>query len=268
MRTFLEILLLPVARFCVRHGILLPEVNDAMKKAMLEAGLESLNSTQTEVTASRLSVMTGAHRKDTSKFLKGAAPIRDTISPAIKVLGCWHTKACYLQANGKPRALSVGSEESEFSKLVRGVSGDVHPHTILCELERLELVKVEHGHAKALKSSFVSAMDDENTARIISRDIDELMLTAEGNVYAKGPRPHHHTTTSFDNIPLEYESELRVWLKHEADLLHKKIRDHVSQYDRDLAEKPIKDSGQGTLRFTLGSFGRVSRIGSAKDETK
>jgi hypothetical protein len=266
MKKFLEILLLPVARFCVRHGILLPEVADAMKRAMLEAGMESIASIDTQVTASRLSVMTGAHRKDTSSFLKGAAPQRDTISPAIKVLGCWHTKSRYLQPNGKPRPLSIGSEDSEFSKLVRSVSGDVHPHTILCELQRLDLVKVENDQATALKAGFVSAMDDEDTARLISRDIDELMLTAEGNVYSKGPRPHHHTTTSFDNIPLEYESELRAWLNREAGLFHKRIRDHVSQYDRDLTERSLDDSGRGTVRLSFGSFGRVCMMESAQDE--
>jgi hypothetical protein len=148
------------------------------------------------------------------------------------------------------------------------VSGDVHPHTILCELERLDLVKVDKDRVSALKSGFVSAMDDEKTARLISRDIDELMLTAEGNVFAKGPRPHHHTTTSFDNIPLEYEAELRAWLNREASLFHKKVRDHVSQYDRDLTERSLEDSGEGTLRLSVGSFGRVCMMGSKQDDAE
>lgn len=235
-----------------------------MKQAMLEAGMESLASTQVQATASRLSVMTGAHRKDTSRFLKGVTPQRDTVAPAIKVLGCWHTKSRYLQPDGRPRALTMGSEESEFSKLVRSVSADVHPHTILCELERLGLVKVNEDQVTALKAGFVSAMDDEKTARLISRDIDELMLTAEGNVYAKRLRPHHHTTTSFDNIPLEYELELRAWLNREASLFHKKVRDHVSQYDRDLTDRSLEDSERGTLRLSFGSFGRVCMMGNAR----
>jgi hypothetical protein len=185
-------------------------------------------------------------------------PQRDIVSPAIKALGSWHTRKRYLGTDGKPRALSIGSEESEFARLVRDVSADVHPYTVLRELERLQLVKVSDQEVVPLKASFVSALDDENTAHIIARDIDELMSSAEENVQAKGSRPHHHTTTIFDNIPREYEAELRAWINHEAALLHKKIRAHVSQYDRDLSEQALKDSGNGTIRFTFGSFGRVS----------
>jgi hypothetical protein len=140
---------------------------------------------------------------------------------------------------------------------VREVSADVHPYTVLCELERLGLVRIADGQAVPLKSSFVSAMDDEKTARIIARDMDELMCTAEENVQSTSPRPHHHTTTIFDNIPKQYESELRAWINREAAVLHKKIRQHVSQYDRDVSEKSIREKEKGTVQFTFGSFGRV-----------
>lgn len=268
MRRFLSILLAPVARFCVRHGVLLPEVIDALKMALLEAGVDHLKHSGERVTTSRLSVMTGVHRKDGSKFLKGITPQRDTISPSIKVLGCWHTKKRYLQPDGKPRTLSVGSEESEFASLVRSVIADIHPHSILCELERLELVKVVNNEVAPLKSTFISAMDDENTARIIARDVGELLSTAEENVCAKGPPPHHHTTTSFDNIPLEFEAELRKWINQESGALHMKIRDHVAQYDRDLSERSLAEYKNGTVRFTFGSFGRICTVEDNQDETE
>ena len=109
-------------------------------------------------------------------------------------------------------------------------------------------------------------MDDEKTARIIARDIDELMSTAEENVSSKSPRPHHHTTTIFDNIPKEYESELRAWINREASLLHQKVRLHVAQYDRDVSEKPLRDSAKGTIRVAFGSFGRVCEKERKEDE--
>lgn len=250
----------------MRHGLLLPEVTDALKGALLTAAIEHLERQGEPVTASRVSVMTGVHRKDSSKFLKGVAPKRDIVSPAIKALGCWHTKKRYLDKDGKPKALTIGSETSGFARLVRDISADIHPYTVLRELERLELVEITDTTVTPLKSSFVSAVDDEQTAQIIARDIDELMSTAEDNVQSKGPRPHHHTTTIFDNIPGEYLAELRRWINHEATLLHRKIRAHVSQYDRDLSERALNDSGTGTVRFTFGSFGRVCLGESQSDE--
>lgn len=258
---------MPVARFCVRHGALLPEITDALKAALLRAAREQLAAAGEQVTASRLSVMSGVHRKDSSKFLKGMAPQRDVVSPAIEVLGCWHTKRKYRHANGRPRALTVGNEQSEFALLVREISADVHPHTVLCELERLKLVEVHGDTVLPLKATFVTAMDDEQTAQIIARDIDELMCAAEENVNSSGARPHHHTTTIFDNIPQEYEPELREWINQEARALHSKIRDRVSQYDRDLSERALNDSSAGTIRFVFGSFGRVSVVRRQTNES-
>jgi hypothetical protein len=111
-------------------------------------------------------------------------------------------------------------------------------------------------------------MDDENTAQIIARDIDELMSAAEENVQSVGPRPNHHTTTIFDNIPEEYGAELRAWINQEAAALHRRVREYVSQYDRDLHERPLKDSGKGTIRFAFGSFGRVCLKEKISDDGK
>ncbi|NDC38796.1 MAG: hypothetical protein EBZ48_12210 [Proteobacteria bacterium] len=261
MKRFFGFLLLPVARFCVRNGVSLRECTDALKAALLAAGMEQLNQQKEPITSSRLSVMTGVHRKDAANFLKGAAPERSSISPAVKVLGCWHSKRNYRDARGKPRSLSIGTEESEFARLVREVSADIHPATVLRELERLELVQVKDHLVAPLKSHFVSALEDDGTARLIARDIDELLSAAEENIKAKGPRPHHHTTTVYDNIPIEYANELRSWINREAAQFHAKVREHVAQYDRDLADSALRDEKGGTARFAFGSFGKVMASG-------
>jgi len=267
MRKLLEILLMPMARFCVRHGVTLSELNHALKTALLNAAQEQLTETTEQITSSRLSVMTGVHRKDSSKFLKGIGSKEDIVSPTIKVLGCWYTKKKYKDADGKPRAVAIGRAGTDFANLVKEISSDVHPHTVLCELQRLNLVKIENDYVTPIKSSFISSMNDEVTAQIIARDIDELMLCADENIAATNERPNHHTATIYDNIPKEYESELRDWINNEASQLHKKIREHVSRYDRDINEGSLKDSKKGTIRFAFGSFGRLSLVKGNKNDS-
>ena len=267
MKQFLITLLIPIARFCYRWGVSLPECVDALKAALLLVGREKLETDGEIVTASRLSVMSGVHRKDAARFLKGASTTRATIvAPAIKVLGAWNTKKKYLDKKGKPRMLTVGSEESEFSKLVREIIVDVHPRTVLRELIRLQLVAVSDSGVSARKSSFVSSTADETTAKLISQDIDDLLLSAEENVASTGTPPHHHTATRFDNIPAVYLPELRKWIVTEAGEFHRKIRAHVAQHDRDLSDRVLDDPDQKTAQFTFGSFGMVRLVKIKQDK--
>ena len=257
MKKFLQLLLRPFARFCLRNGVLLPQCIDAIKDALLHAAVEHLTAKGEAITASRLSIMSGVHRKDTSSYLKGSESANDSLAPAVKVLGAWHSKKRYLTPSGKPRTLTIGSEESEFAHLVRDVSTDVHPYTILKELERLKLIEINSIGAKPLKSSFISAMNDESTARIISRDINDLLFCTEENINANARKPHHHTTTEYDNIPSEYINELQEWIIKEGAQFHQKVRDRVSVLDRDLNEDSHIQKSKGRIRFSFCSFGRT-----------
>lgn len=257
MQEFVKILLLPVARFCLRHGITLADCVDGIKSALLQASMEKLALRQEAVTASKLSIMSGLHRKDCAKFLKGIVPKRDLVSPAIKIIGAWQAKKSYLNSQGEPKRLTFGTETSEFTRLARETCADLHPSTILGELERRGLVKISKQGVIPIKSSFVFSFQDEDSAKSIARDIDQLILSAEENLQATRNRPNHHTTTEYDNIPSSYLSELREWILKEAGLFHAKIRNHVSKYDRDLSSKRLKIGDKETVRFTFGSFGRV-----------
>jgi hypothetical protein len=257
MKEFLQILFYPIARFCLRNGVLLPQCIDAFKSALLHAASDHLAAKGEAITASRLSVMSGVHRKDATGYLKGSKTSSNSLAPAIKILGAWHTKKKYLTAGGKPRTLSIGSEESEFAQLVRDVSTDVHPYTILKELERLNLVEVNSIGVKALKASFISAINDENTARIISRDINDLLFCTEENISAAARKPHHHTTTEYDNIPIDNVKALQEWIIEEGAKFHQKVREHVSALDRDLSEDPAIKKAKGRIRFSFCSFGRT-----------
>jgi hypothetical protein len=264
-RSFLPVLLRPFARFFLRRGVVLSEGIDSLKHALLVAGVELLQKNGEALTASRLSVMTGVHRKDCAAFLKGSKPQRDTTSLLIHVIGAWQSKNKFKDTQGALRALSCGSERSEFADLVRSCGSDVHPATVLRELERLGIVSVQDATVSLLKKGLITA-DDEQSAGLIARDIDDLLICAEENMAATGMKPNHHTTTSYDNIPVEYQPALQAWIQKEAAMLHERIRHHVASFDRDLTEQQLTDTHQGTVRFVFGSFARVALIEKQQDK--
>jgi hypothetical protein len=265
-RSFLPVLLRPFARFFLRRGVVLSEGIDSLKHALLEAGAELLEKNGEALTASRLSVMTGVHRKDCAAFLKGSKPQRDGTSFLIHVIGAWQSKKKFKDKDGALRSLTCGNERSEFAELVRSCGSDVHPATVLRELERLGIVSIQDAIVTLLKKGFVTTVNDEQSAGLVARDIDDLLLCAEENITASGVKPNHHTTTSYDNIPVEYQATLQAWIQKEAATFHERIRQHVASYDRDLTEQTLTDKNQGTVRFVFGSFARVKLIDKQQKE--
>ena len=260
MKDFLKTLLLPIARLCLRNGVFLPELIDSLKQALFEAAVQHLEKEGTPPTASRLSVMTGLHRKDTSQMLGGREPERSTVPVSIKVIGAWQAKKRFLDKAGKPRRLSIGNEESEFVALVREVSADVHPRTVFDELQRLHLIESTGDEVRLLKTSYSPAFSDPSAAELISRDTDTLLRAVEETVCCQGPRPNHHTTTEYDNIPPEFQQELRRWIVREAGAFHKKVREHVSSFDRDLNSQELSSRKNGRMKFTFCSFNRFETL--------
>ena len=58
-----------------------------------------------------------------------------------RVVAQWENDRRFLTQAGKPRVLSCDEDDSEFSELVRLVSKDLHPGTVLFELERSGIVE-------------------------------------------------------------------------------------------------------------------------------
>ena len=133
-------LLRPVVRFCLNHSVKLGDVIDQLKVTFVRMATEELERRGESVSASRLSVLTGVHRKDISMILNDSAGRRESKSVISKVLGAWQGQKRFLDKNARPRVLTVEGKESEFSDLVRKVSVDLNPYTVLFELERIGAV--------------------------------------------------------------------------------------------------------------------------------
>lgn len=247
----LRFILRPVARFCLRHTLHLQDLIEAVKAVLVEEAQRLTEQKGEKVNVSRLSVLTGMHRRDVMRIFRDAKVNTQPQGLLNRIIGQWQYDKRYCGGPGKPRALSCDGEGSEFHSLVRSLSTDINPGTVAFELEQLALAR-RHGAKISLKRRvFMPLGRAKEGFAILEADLNDLALAVEENVLANRV-VHLHGRTAFDNIRSDALPEVRRWLVREGSNFHKRVRDYLSRLDLDL--NPATDAVRGGARVAVGAF--------------
>ncbi|MBN8550247.1 MAG: hypothetical protein J0M12_13090 [Deltaproteobacteria bacterium] len=139
---------------------------------------------------------------------------------------------------------------------------DLNPYTVLFELERIGAVERTRGGVKLVSRLYNPQGDSVAAMGLLASDMSDLMLAVEENVEGGGnvAVPNLHIKTEYDNIPASKISEIREWCLREGSAFHQRVRNYLSQHDRDITAQP---SGKdGTVRVAVGAFSRVEVLKS------
>lgn len=251
----------PVAAFCLKHSIDFQELLEVIKSTLVEQAAHTLESAGEKINSSRLSIVTGLHRREVQRLYKGE-PKEPHLSHTMRVIGQWQGDSDFTTKTGKPKVLRHDGDDSEFAELVKKVCTDLHPGTVLFELERLGLVKRDGAKLRLLNQAFMPKDDPEEIYKLYATDATHLLHAVDENIFADDPQRNLHIRTEYDNVELKAVPEIRAWLYREGNLLHQKARNYLSKYDLDLNPNPKKLGG---ARIVLGSFSRALRISKNKD---
>lgn len=253
LRTLLPTLFRPLVRLCVRHGIRIGDVEEVLKILFVSEAKRNIVESKGEFSVSRVAAMTGIQRPAVTELLGKDIPAKRTQSLMMKILGAWQSKRAFTTAYGRPRVLSIEGKDSEFASLVRSVSQDLNPYTILFELERNKLIEKTSTGARLLSSSFAVRQDVGEGLKYLASDLSDLLEAVESNLVGAGP-PHHHLTTEYDSIPISKIPSVQKAVLKEGEKLHGRIRKILAAADSDLNGKG-KDSDP--VRVAFCSFGFV-----------
>lgn len=132
------LLLRPIIRMLLRHGVTYPVFMELVKSSYVQVA-EQVPAGEKSVTDSRISVQTGLNRKEV-KRLRGLKP-EDGLSTKFQQAGLgaqlvstWLSQPDWLDENAQPRPLArleADDQEKSFESLVRSITKDVHPRSIL-----------------------------------------------------------------------------------------------------------------------------------------
>ncbi|MBN8548483.1 MAG: hypothetical protein J0M12_04115 [Deltaproteobacteria bacterium] len=245
---------LPLVRFALARGFRFQEMVEVLKGAFLAVAAEELAGKNLAANASRLSVLTGLQRKEVAKLTKvqGEAPA----SPNLlnRIVGRWQTDKRFAGAAGKPRALKFEGAESEFAELVRSVSADTNPYTVLFGLEQSGSVKKKGAYLSLQSSVYDVSKNSLEGLELLAMDSDSLHRAVEENLFSPSAIPQLHITTLYDNVCVDSLDLLRSWLLNKGADFHEAAREFIAKHDKDSNAKLANRKGGGKVRLCTFSF--------------
>lgn len=254
-RTLLMHVLRGAVKFAMRHGVRLPDFIESAKALFVEVARKDLEQQNAKPNVSKISVMSGVHRKDVQRLMESRAPAQGQGDLITKIIGMWRTDKRFTTKNGTPRVLTYKSADSEFSKLVSSVSQDVNPGTVFFELSRTEAVTVTRDGLKLLVQSFVPKGDTEAGFKILSADYEDLARCVSENMLEDPSIPQLHARTEYDNVRPDSIQEIKQMLLKDGHESHARIRSYLSALDQDINPDP-RFKGKG-IRVVFSSFSFV-----------
>jgi len=245
----------PVAHFCIRRGLKLQDVTEVFKEVAVQAAQAQLTGTQADKNHSRLSTMTGVHRKDVARILQSEKSEPRRLDLIQRVIGQWRYDPRFSNQPGEPKVLTREGPSSSFFQLVRSVSLDINPLSVLAELERTESVSIGRLGVKLERAMYVPTGNVALGFKLLGADIDELTRAVEENLLEKVGPHNLHIRTEFDRIPLSASKKVRQWLLREGSEFHAKVRSFLAGLDRDI--NPKGKAAIDSCRVVVGAFSHI-----------
>lgn len=255
-----RVLMQPLIRILVRHGVSYNELNEVLKGVFVEVAEHDFGIPGRKPSQSRVAILTGLTRKEVAKqkaILKGDVEIQDVsnLNRVTRVLLGWHTDADYTGPYGMPLELPFDSADSaSFTGLVRRYSGDMAPRAMLDELLRVGAVeKVSAGGFKILTRAYVPESLHVDALERLGRVISNFVTTVEFNMEKTAPGAGRFERVVFA------DNGLRVELLPSFDrLVREKGQNLLVELDNWLSAQDPLDAGEsrsgGTVKTGIGIY--------------
>lgn len=230
-------ILRPLVRLLLKHGITYPQLAEALKGLFVDIAEHAENNEAGRLTDSRVAVRTGIHRKDIRRLRQsarnlGAQPAQDIRRSLTSVVVTrWLSDPGYCDGVGQPRCLSRDLDAAHgFGALVRSVSKDVHPRTVLSELTRLNLISLEHDSVRLKVDAFVPDADHLQMLEYMGANLHDHAAAAVQNIL--GTRPAFLEQSIFsDAVYADMVDELAAAARREWSRILKTTVPAVAQHE-------------------------------------
>lgn len=189
----LPALMAPLASWLLRNGVAYGTFADAMKQVFVDAARAEIARTGRAPTVSALSVLSGVHRKDVKALEEhphdaAAPPAGKGVPLASQVFTRWMADKRLRGRDGQPRALPRSGPAPSFEALAREVSQDVHPRTVLDELLRLGLVRLDGDSVVPTGTAFIPSRTLDELTALFAANARDHLAAAVHNLTVDAPR--------------------------------------------------------------------------------
>lgn len=242
-------LLQSVLRLAVKAGLRYAELDVILREELLRIAQEEIDPAQ-RANASKLSVMTGLHRKFVATHLSEASNRSQSTAPRSEtaisqVFQRWAHEARRKPAMKRLR-IADSPRKASFTELARSLVSDVHPRTILDELVRLGLVHEADGYVELLADSFTPKGRSDALLGLMKDNASAMLDTSVSNILAIRPL---QLEQSIWGLGITLESAQAI-----ANVAAEGWRESHSKLFHAISDAPEAPKGESTYRIRVGMY--------------
>jgi hypothetical protein len=216
MLSALQRVLKPLIRLALAQGINYQMLLDTLKVVFVQVAEEDFKLSKREQTDSRISLLTGLHRKDVHRLRNQQDKLQNQYSIVTlgsQLVGLWVSDDDFVDASGNPKPLprlsSIGGEFS-FDRLVTRVSKDIRARPVLDEWLRIGVVHINDEDCVCLNAdAFVPSEDFDSKLFFFQQNIHDHIAATTHNLMNITP-PMLERCVYYDGLTLEAINELKV----------------------------------------------------------
>ncbi|WP_044874000.1 DUF6502 family protein [Pseudomonas sp. LFM046] len=246
----------PLVRLMLRKGVTYSGFAELLKGVFVDVAEHEFSLDGKPPTDSRISLLTGVHRKDV-KRLRAKATVKQDGLPEIVSFGAqlvsvWLNAAPFCERAGRPlplpRLASAGGERS-FDGLVAKVSKDIRARVVLDEWLRLGVVRIDDQDQVHLETmAFVPQKGFDEKAAYFRHNLHDHACAAVHNLTESG-EPFFERSVHYDSLSNSGVERLRDAVR--ADGMQLLIA--FNQLAGDLEAKDAPEP-EARKRITIGLY--------------
>lgn len=197
----------PLVRLLMRAGVTFPVLSETLRTLYVEVAVSDLLTGPKARTDSRVSLITGVHRKEIRRLRElphDVDPIPPAVTLGTQIVARWLGVSAYIDPNGQPlplpRLADPGGGPS-FEALVASVTTDVRPRAVLDEWLSQGLVTVDDTDKVRLRdAAFIPRGGGQEQMFYFARNLHDHIAAASANVSAGGPAPFVDRAVHYDGL--------------------------------------------------------------------
>ena len=184
MRQLME----PLAALALGRGVPFVALEDQLKTAFVAAARAAHASLPAHRLVSRISTATGINRREVTRLTqtRSAAPAVHH-SPATRIFTKWLADPALKTRKGDVKAIPRQGPPPSFEALAQSVTRDVHPRSLLDELCRLGLARVDGDMVHVVSDSFVPRTDSARMLGFLGSNVGDHLRAAVTNILSDPP---------------------------------------------------------------------------------
>jgi len=251
-------LLRPLVHLLLRYQVTFPVLAPILKQLYVEVAEQDFPIEGKKQTESRLSLLTGIHRKDVKRLRQEAAEHIEapaSVSLGGQMVAFWLSTPGY-QKKGKPLPLPRQSQTTgdiSFETLVETVGRqDIRPRAVLDEWLRLGVVRlinsdtgnIADDQIELCNEAFIPSDGEDEKLFYLGRNLSDHIKTASHNLLPDA-QPRLERSVYYGSLSAEAVDELHQFYREQSMELLKKVNEKARE---------LKQSSPGDYRMNAGVY--------------